>query len=75
MSGGESIYTHINEYGRRYATKSEFRAYARRTFNSSNGLDLMRGESWNDWFEVYFASLIETGEARKVGNHYEVYEV
>ena len=65
-------YIHVSADGRRYCIKGEYREHMRRTYGDVPGL--REGESWDDWFEVYFATLLETGEARRVGNHYEVYD-
>ena len=67
-------YTRINKEGRRYCTKGEYRDHMRLVYSGSTGPDLDEGETWDMWFEAYFSTLLETGEARKVGNHYEVYD-
>ena len=68
------LYSHVNKEGQRYCTKGEYRDHMRATYSGAAGPDLLPGESWDAWFEIYFASLLETGEARRVGNHYAVYE-
>ena len=66
------LYTHVNEEGRRYCTKGEYRDHMRETYRDVP--DLEAGESWGAWFETLFTTMLDSGEARRVGNHYEVYE-
>ena len=58
--------------GREYLTKGEYRRAMRGIYGSVP--DLERGETWDMWFEAYFETLLETGEAVKVGRGYRVYE-
>lgn len=64
-------YSRINKDGRVYCTKGEYKKLLRDEYGLMP--DLEPGETWNMWFETYFNVLLEEGSARKVGNHYEVY--
>lgn len=74
MVGTEGLYRHVSADGLPYSTKREYKEWWRKSWAAGEGPDLMDGETFDQWFEVLMAALIEDGSARKVGNHYEIYE-
>ena len=71
---GTKLYGHTNNEGVCYSTKAEYREFWYRSWKAGEGPDLLPGETFDGWFEVLMMAFLEDGSARKVGNHYEIYE-
>lgn len=71
----KKLYTRTSEDGRMYCTKGEFKQHMWNMYkNEPKENYLCPGETFNIWFEILMECMLEDGSAKKVGNHYEVYE-